>query len=121
MDLDQTYEQKSDNFTVTMEYHGEGYDGEYNQQDPSDKPLLRVDIYFRDEDEIVRDGSFCTNIPVGTSQIDVLLSTMLTQLEELFKVHGEDNLGTIIKIMGQYSWYDETSDFKKPVHVNYFI
>lgn len=47
---------------------GEGWDGDYNPNDPDDTPLLRFDTYRKngDEWEPIDDGSYCTAMPVGT-------------------------------------------------------
>jgi len=47
---------------------GEGWDGDYNPNNPDDTPLLRFDTYRKDGDEweAIDDGSYCTAMPVGT-------------------------------------------------------
>lgn len=103
----------SKNFTVVFEHIGEGYDGEYNDKDPNDKMLLRCDLFKNDYmDEVMRDGSFCTNIEDGTD-VSVLMDTMLNHMEELYKQYKDESIGTVIKVMGRYSWYDNQSDFSK--------
>lgn len=106
---------KSKNFRIVFEHIGEGYDGEYNPQNKDDKPLLRLDLFYPKEsnDEPIRNGSFCTCIPEGTSNIKTLAKTILNHAEELLLQHTEDNIGTISRIIGLYSWYDENSDFNK--------
>ena len=107
----------SKNFTVVFEHIGEGYNGEYNHKDSSDKPLMRCDIFRNDEmDEPIRNGSFCTNIE-DKVDVSVLLDTMLNHLEELFIQYGDENIGTISRLMGLYSWYDAKSDFTKRVEI----
>lgn len=46
---------------------GEGRDGEFNPEDPDDVALLRFDISF--DGELMQDGSYCTLLPVETSEI----------------------------------------------------
>lgn len=55
-----------ENISVELEDIGEGWDGEYNPDDPKDTPLLRFTIYK--EGEQVEDGSFCTQILATTSK-----------------------------------------------------
>lgn len=43
---------------------GEGYDGDYNPNDPNDKPLYRADLYA--DGDILESGSYCTGAPVAT-------------------------------------------------------
>ena len=58
-----------DNITVTFENLNEGYSGDYNENDPDDKNLLRFTVY-KDNKE-VDDASYCTTIPVTASISDV--------------------------------------------------
>lgn len=50
--------------SVDVEYIEEGNNGDYNETDPDDIPLLRINISeLKDgEWEVVRNGSFCTEI-----------------------------------------------------------
>jgi hypothetical protein len=48
---------------------GEGKDGYYDPSDSDDVELLRFDVYF--DGESVPDGSYCTLMPVNTSE-DIL-------------------------------------------------
>lgn len=48
---------------------GEGKDGDYDPSDPNDVELLRFDAYF--DEESIPDGSYCTLMPVNTSE-DIL-------------------------------------------------
>lgn len=64
---------------VGFDYIGEGYNGEYDPNDPDDRPLLRLDVLVYDgyqgfaepalEDGWLypSDGSICTGIPADTS------------------------------------------------------
>lgn len=48
---------------VEINFIGEGWDGEYNIDDPNDRPLLRFDVSRRLDDgtlEAVDDASYCT-------------------------------------------------------------
>jgi hypothetical protein len=45
---------------------GEGKDGDYDQNDPSDVALLRFDISL--DGELVTGGSYCTLMPVDTPE-----------------------------------------------------
>ena len=104
--------QSSEHFTIVFEHIGEGYDGEYNPDDPEDSPLLRCDIFRNDYlDESIRNGSFCTHIKDETD-VSVLLDTMLSHAEELYREHRDENIGTISRILALYSWYDNTKDFR---------
>lgn len=101
-------EGESKNFKIVFEHIGEGYNGEYNPKDPNDRPLLRCDIYKKDNlDETIEDGSFCTNI-IGITDVSPLIETMLDHLEELLA-----NGSSLSKPMGLYSWYSEKDDFSQ--------
>lgn len=101
-------EGESKNFKIIFEHIGEGYDGDYNPEDPIDRPLLRCDIYKKDNiDETIRDGSFCTNIPENTD-VSLLIKTMLDHLEELLS-----DGSSLSKSMSMYSWYSEKDDFSQ--------
>lgn len=45
---------------------GEGKDGDYDPSDHDDVELLRFDVSF--DGELVPDGSYCTLVPVDTSE-----------------------------------------------------
>jgi hypothetical protein len=55
---------------VTMEYIGEGYNGDYNPEDPKDEPLVRFSVDC--EGMELCDASYCTEIPVSTSEEKVI-------------------------------------------------
>ena len=50
---------------------GEGWNGDYDPNDPRDQELLRFDIARRDADgewEMVQDGSYCTRMPTDAPE-----------------------------------------------------
>ncbi len=53
---------------------GEGWNGDFNPNDPEDTNLLRFDVYVKNTDnkwETVEDASYCTQVPANTSE-DIL-------------------------------------------------
>jgi hypothetical protein len=75
-----------DDMTVIMgkyradwERLGEGYDGDFNEDDPNDVEFYRFDTYelVEGEWEEIRDGSYCTAMPVGTPENVLLEGLML--------------------------------------------
>lgn len=74
---------------VELSYIGEGYHGDYNENDPEDKPLLRADVYGRNEETENWDmiASTCTHYPATCSEVEkeFLALTILRVL------HGETN------------------------------
>lgn len=53
---------------LTWEHIGEGCSGDYDETDPTDRPLLRFSLWYRDGDEWVEldDSSYCTGLPTDT-------------------------------------------------------
>lgn len=63
------YVVRIEGYTVTWEYIGEGYQGDYNPDDPEDEPLLRASLTHRKvEDE---GETYCTCLPISTPQADL--------------------------------------------------
>ena len=62
-----------DNVRVTLNWIGEGVNGDYDDSDPNDEPLLRFDVDKFEEGEwtSVDDASYCTNLNAELS-IEVL-------------------------------------------------
>jgi hypothetical protein len=58
-----------DNIRLVWEHIGEGWNGDYNAEDPNDKPLLRFSIDWRNNGdwEGLDDASYCTGLPTDTS------------------------------------------------------
>lgn len=50
---------------LSVELHwdcAEGVSGDYDEDDPTDEPLLRFDVLYHDEQ--IDDGSYCTNLRI---------------------------------------------------------
>ena len=66
------YELIRDTVRVELEDIGEGYNGDYDPDDPNDTPLLRftVSIHYVDEDQWyqIDDASYCTRLPVSITE-----------------------------------------------------
>ena len=104
----QTLELVKGNVKVEWNYIGEGFDGDYNPQNPKDMKLLRFDVYRKeseDEWEIVDDASYCTFFPVNAS-IDAQMKGLLLIMDNV----GEkvENGDSIKKVCEQLSNLDET-------------
>ncbi len=60
------FEKCDDLLKVELEHIGEGYQGDYDENDPEDAPLMRFTAYVRDPEdpdmdwEVVEDSSYCT-------------------------------------------------------------
>jgi hypothetical protein len=59
-----------DNIRLVWEDIGEGWSGDYNDEDPDDTPLLRFSIDWRENAnsdwEGLNDASYCTGLPIDT-------------------------------------------------------
>jgi hypothetical protein len=57
---------KGDGIMVELVWLEEGYEGDYDETDPNDEPLLRFTVFEDDEDqnygEQIQDGSYCTQL-----------------------------------------------------------
>ena len=88
---------------------GEGYNGDYDPDDPNDKELLRFDIYKRrspeHEWEVVDDASYCTYVPANTKT--GLLADILMIIYKNFSEVLEEDYEASVKKLGEYlSWID---------------
>jgi len=84
---------------------GEGYDGDYDPENPDDKNLLRFDVYRNNGIDWVEvdDGSYCTQVPANTDH--AVLRRILTS----FMDHIYDDIvsvGKAKRLCEQLSWTD---------------
>ena len=56
------------NVSVELEHIGEGFDGDYDDTNPDDKPLLRFTVLLNDSQ--VDDASYCTALSNDISSDD---------------------------------------------------
>ena len=74
--LDGFVESSNETFMVSLTYAGEGYEGDYDETDPEDEPLLRVDLYVRMDDDPENDflddavESTCSTVSARISKDD---------------------------------------------------
>jgi hypothetical protein len=80
-----------DDVTVEWESIGEGYSGDYDPEDPTDKPLLRFYVTHRNVSpsglvawDDVEDASYCTTIPEETPE-PVLMQLLQYLLDEFYE------------------------------------
>ena len=62
------------NIALQWEYLGEGFSGDYQDDDPDDRPLLRATIYYKGEQ--VDDASFCTLATTVTPKQELITSAL---------------------------------------------
>lgn len=92
------------NIAVTLEYIGEGNDGDYDPDDAGDEPLMRVGVQRLEDgkwDE-VEDSSYCTQISARGSEAGkgLALEYIIAQLPQT---------GSVKKIMERMSWIELTT------------
>jgi hypothetical protein len=94
------------NFKVVMFFAGEGYNGDYDETDSEDEPLLRIDIYRRCAEDKRRwkdepEYSSCTGISARVTRADAIeyCNSVLKQLESTPKRNNGDD------------WYLSESDY----------
>lgn len=77
---------------------GEGYEGDYNPEDPEDKPLLRFDVYK--DGEQMDNGSYCTLLSVNDDR------KLLKEAAEIILKEAEESLdnGGFKRSMEQMSY-----------------
>lgn len=82
---------RDDPFKIELTFEGEGYNGEYNENDPEDQRLLRFTIYKTNDGntyEQIDEGSYCTQItdnndPELIEKVEKALMTIFRKAEEL--------------------------------------
>lgn len=78
---------------VTFSHIGEGWNGDYNPNDPDDTPLLRFDIYemVNGEWEQMDDASYCTGLSVDADPetIREALEVVMNSTYDLERVKRE--------------------------------
>jgi hypothetical protein len=100
---------------VEWEWIGEGYTGDYNENDPGDKPLLRFTVWtksthFSPEDKAflrtediwsqLDDGSYCTYMPLDTPIAKLVVGALII-LEEVADNLETRNYKSILELL---SW-----------------
>jgi len=98
---------KKKNRRVTWEWIGEGWSGDYDENDPQDTPLLRFycDKKVKGGWEEMSDASYCTRMPI-TSPKDYLKRAAEIILQAI-----EDG-GSYKKRLEELSWFCP-EDFEK--------
>ena len=67
---------------LRWDHVGEGFDGDYDENNPEDKALLRADLFY--DDKPCCDGSYCTLAPDGTTEelLERFSADLFDRLEE---------------------------------------
>jgi hypothetical protein len=90
---------------VELEYIGEGFDGDFDESDPTDQPLIRFRVFdFQNLSGRVEENSFfdsyCTQIP-ATMPLRLLHSFACEMVRRL----GDDEFWK--HLLAQWSWSTE--------------
>lgn len=94
----------------------EGFNGDYDPDNPDDVNLLRIDLYQKTDGEweAVEGASYCTQIPVGTDE-SILKSGLRYALDNFrAALSGESRL-SIRKVGEALSWIGTDYDFSQPL------
>jgi len=99
---------------VSLEYIGEGWDGDYDSDNPEDTRLLRLDVQvhkkledvydhaeYYDEWNNINDASYCTGMPLDTP--DDVIKKALRYLMDLCKPEIKQNY-PIKRLCEKLSW-----------------
>lgn len=103
LDFDDSFMAASnDTYGISFINLGEGYNGDYDEEDPNDVPLLRVDLLIKqgtDWDILV---SFCTALPADTpyKRLEELASGWLEQMP------GAIENRSLRELAAKWSWTD---------------
>ncbi len=90
-------------WALTWEDIGEGFNGDYDPDDPKDLPLLRATLDHLDANDSLSDASYCTLAPVGTP-----VAVLQAFSEDLFRclpLSPDD--GSYKRTMQEWTWRTE--------------
>ena len=103
---------------VEMAYIGEGYNGDYDENNPEDKPLLRFYTYINTHHgtddsnsfwEDLEDGSCCTTIPKDSDITHIVdaAKKILAELRKTITCYDEEKgIPSAKHVAEKMSWLD---------------
>jgi hypothetical protein len=119
-----------DGIRVSLDCIGEGWNGDYNENDPDDEALMRFDVYIKQPETFnypypndwypLDDASYCTAFPESASQelqdkavrfiMDEVKDSLLENFNSILEaIEGGDYAsGGIKKRCEHLSWIDPT-------------
>ena len=94
-----------DNVMITWDNLGEGYHGDYNEDDPNDVNLLRftVSVFDNGSWRPVDDGSYCTLVAANEND-DRLWDLLNMLMDEFYKVLHHNIYASVKKLGEKLSW-----------------
>ena len=95
----------------TLSFCNEGYGGDYDEKDPSDRPLLRLDVEHRtcsdmsnyDGYEVIDNGSYCTQISMLEPLEDIMEA--LSYIWRLYTLELQKSK-SVKKLSERLSWLE---------------
>ncbi len=109
---------ENDRIRVDIVNIGEGINGDYNPEDPSDENLLRFDVYYKDPEDKdmdwteVGDASYCTNLTAKASE-EVLEKAVTAIFNRYDDVATHIISGGSVKKMGEELSWISAEDFEE--------
>ncbi len=97
---------------------GEGWNGDYNPEDPDDEELLRFDVYYKNPEDKdmdwmeVEDASYCTQLPADASE-DILEKAVTAIFKRYDDVATHIISGGSVKKMGEELSWISVEDFEE--------
>lgn len=107
---------EGENVSLRFVYIGEGYEGEYDPENPDDIPMFRIDTLVRrgafehvdidgeedDEWDVPAGGSYCTGLPTDTDpeKLAAYLRRMGTRIERAITFSRAD-AGEVIRVFAE--------------------
>ena len=97
---------------------GEGWNGDYNPEDPDDEELLRFDVYYKNPEDKdmdwmeVEDASYCTQLSADASE-DILEKAVTAIFKRYDDVATHIISGGSVKEMGEELSWISAEDFEE--------
>ena len=94
-----------DNVKICWINLGEGYDGDYDEENAEDDNLLRYEVYVYDEDHwrAVDDASYCTYVSADTDN-ETLMKLLEILMRQFYDVLHYDINASVKKLAETMSW-----------------
>ena len=94
-----------DNVKVIWENIGEGYCGDYDEENSEDENLLRFTVYVNEDGEWreVDDASYCTTVTADTDNRK-LMELLNVLMDEFYDVLHYDIYASVKKLGERMSW-----------------
>lgn len=95
---------EGEEYNLEWSYSGEGSSGDYNHEDPEDKPLIRLCLMDKNN-EPIDSCSYCTQIEIDVTPEEVKLISQ----KVFYKIKNDGK--TPKKIMEEVSWFSRNTAY----------